>query len=123
MSQPSPRRRLGQASLASYTAGFILSILLTILAYSTVTRHSLVGNGLVFVLLALAITQAVVQLLFFLHVGSETRPRWRLLMLFLMLIFAMILILGSIWIMYNLNYRMTPQQMDKYMLDQANSGY
>jgi cytochrome o ubiquinol oxidase operon protein cyoD len=68
----------------------------------------------------------VVQLFFFLHLGSETKPRWKLLTLFLMLIFAMIVLLGSIWIMYNLNYRMmrmSPQQINSYMTDQASSGY
>ncbi|MEO8785307.1 MAG: cytochrome o ubiquinol oxidase subunit IV [Candidatus Saccharimonadales bacterium] len=119
MSRPS----LGRASLASYVSGFVLSLLLTVLAYSTVQRHSFGGNPLTVMLLALAILQVVVQLFFFLHIGSETRPRWKLLTLFLMLVFGMIVIFGSIWIMYSLNYRMTPHQINTYMTDQASSGY
>jgi len=35
-----------------------------------------------------------------------------------MILVVMILVGGSLWIMKNLNYRMTPEQMNQYMIDQ-----
>jgi cytochrome o ubiquinol oxidase subunit IV len=99
----------------SYVIGFIFSISLTFVAYYGVTRDWFSSGSVVFALLTLAIMQFVVQLFFFLHVGRETRPRWKLLMLFLAIVFVLILVLGSIWVMYNLNYRMTPQQTEQYL--------
>jgi len=101
--------------LASYVIGFVFSISLTLVAYFGITRDWFAGGSPVFALLTLAILQFVVQLFFFLHVGRETRPRWKLLMLFLAIIFVMIVVLGSIWVMYNLDYHMTPTQTEQYL--------
>lgn len=100
--------------LGSYMLGFGFSIGLTLLAYFGVTKQWF-GAGAVLALLTLAVMQFVVQLFFFLHVGRETRPRWKLFMLFLAIVFVLIVVLGSIWIMYNLNYRMTPAQTERYL--------
>ena len=111
-----------RGTLRAYVTGFVLSVTFTLIAYFAVVQHAFSGNVLIGALLGLAIIQFVVQLFYFLHVGRETKPRWRLLTLFLMLIFVLIVVLGSIWIMYNLNYRMSPEQMQKYMLDQSSGG-
>lgn len=107
-----------RGSYASYITGFILSIFLTLAAYVTVVQHVLSGGQLVGVIIGLALVQFLVQLFFFLHLGRESRPRWKLFVLFFMILVVLILVLGSIWIMYNLNYRMTPQQMNQYMTNQ-----
>lgn len=104
--------------LASYVVGFVLSLVTTLTAYGIVVKHWLTGNGLVLALLSLALAQFVVQLLFFLHVGRETKPRWRFIMLLLALLVVLIVVLGSIWIMYNLNYRMMPGEMEEYLRQQ-----
>lgn len=110
-----PEKTSGLAG--SYVLGFVLSVGLTLLAYFGVIRDWF-GSSVVLALLALAVMQFAVQLFFFLHVGRETRPRWKLLMLFLAIIFVLILVLGSIWIMYNLDYRMTPKQTEQYLQKQ-----
>lgn len=110
------------ATLQSYITGFILSVGLTLWAYISVVHRSFKGHVLLAWLLGLALVQFVVQLWFFLHIGSESKPRWRRLTLVLMIFFVVVVVLGSIWVMYNLNYRMTPQQMNQYMTDQTNSG-
>ncbi|HVV26014.1 MAG TPA: cytochrome o ubiquinol oxidase subunit IV [Candidatus Saccharimonadales bacterium] len=106
----------------AYLTGFILSIGLTLLAYLSAVKHVLSGKGLMAGLLGLAVIQFFVQLFFFLHIGRETKPRWRLLVLFMMISVVLIVVLGSLWIMYNLNYRMTPQQIEQYMQKQASDG-
>jgi cytochrome o ubiquinol oxidase operon protein cyoD len=112
-----------RASLQTYVVGFILSIGLTLWAYVSVVYHSFNGHVLLAWLMGLALVQFIVQIIFFLHIGSETKPRWRRLMLVLMIFFALVVVMGSIWIMYNLNYRMSPQQMNQYMSQQAGEGF
>jgi cytochrome o ubiquinol oxidase operon protein cyoD len=106
------RPNASHGSLRSYTVGFILSIGVTAMAYLVVVHHIFSSNGTVVAILALAILQLVVQLVFFLHLTRESNPRWNLLTLSFMMIVVVILVLGSVWIMKNLNYNtMTSQQI------------
>jgi len=50
----------------------------------------------------LALVQLVVQLVLFLHVGQEEKPRFNLLALSFGLITVVILVGGTLWIMQNL---------------------
>lgn len=102
-------------SLASYISGFVLSVGLTLTAYLAVSRHAYIGWHLFYAVLLLAIIQLVVQMVFFLHIGKGPNKRWNIVSLALMVIIVLIVVVGSVWIMHNLNYRMTPQEMDKYM--------
>jgi len=107
-------------SLGKYIVGFLGSVVVTMAAYLLVTRGSLSKSVLVGTLATLALVQFIVQMVFFLHVGDERRPRWKLMVMFLMLGVVLILVLGSIWIMNDLNYRMmdSPQQVQKYLKSQ-----
>lgn len=115
-------------TLNAYMTGFLLSIALTICSYLLVEAH--LGSGytilshpfIVVAILVFAVVQLVVQMLFFLHLGEEKKPRWRLLTVVLASIFVLIVVVGSIWIMANLNYRMTPHDINEYMRNQAGSG-
>lgn len=124
MSKPSVVRRIEpeQGTLVSYSVGFGLSLLFTLLAFALAGLHWLHGRLLIAGLLALAVIQFMVQIMFFLHLGHESKPRWRQLLLGLMVFFVLILVIGSVWIMYNLNYRMAPAQINQYMSNQAASG-
>jgi cytochrome o ubiquinol oxidase operon protein cyoD len=111
-------------SLTMYVSGFILSLLLTGGAYLAVTQHISTGGMLIAVIVGLAIAQVLVQLYFFLHLGEETKPRWKLAVLLSMLGVLGILVFGSLWIMQNLNYNMmSPQEMNVYMIDQNSKGF
>jgi cytochrome o ubiquinol oxidase operon protein cyoD len=103
-------------SLQLYVTGFVLSISLTIMAYLMVTNHTLGKWALVFAIATLAFIQFLVQLVFFLHLGAEAKPRWKLGVFAFMALIAMILVIGSLWIMNNLNYRMmSPEQINHYL--------
>jgi cytochrome o ubiquinol oxidase operon protein cyoD len=91
--------------LKSYIAGFLLSIIYTIAAYVAVVRHMLLGGNLTFFIIGLGILQAAVQLTFFLHLNMEKRPRLNLAIFISTLGVILIVVIGSIWIMSNLNYR------------------
>lgn len=75
--------------------------------------------------LVLAGVQLAIQVATFLHLGSEQRPRWQSMSFVFTLITALIIVVGSIWIMLNLNYNMhmTPQQMEEYMSAQNKKGF
>jgi cytochrome o ubiquinol oxidase subunit IV len=107
-------------TLQMYISGFVLSIFLTLAAYTLVVSHEFSNWALALAIAGLAIVQFLVQLFFFLHLGRESKPRWKLTVFLFMLLVVGILVIGSLWIMYNLNYRMAPtqQQIDTYMQDQ-----
>lgn len=102
----------------SYVVGFGLSVGLTMLAYLVVTMHWMRGQAALILVSFLAVTQFAVQVLCFLHVGGEQRPRRKLLFFVSMLIVILILVGGSLWIMNNLNYHMNSQHLNQYLHDQ-----
>ncbi|MDR2540173.1 MAG: cytochrome o ubiquinol oxidase subunit IV [Chlamydiales bacterium] len=92
----------------SYLMGFLLSILLTLLAYFVVVERVLSSGILVAAIIGLGIVQMFVQLLFFLHLGQEPKPYWNCQLFLFMLTILVILIIGSLWIMENLKYHVMP---------------
>jgi len=104
--------------LSLYIIGFLLSIILTVSAYVTVVDNLLSGFTLVVGIIVLAIIQLVVQLVFFLHLAQEKRPRWNLSFFIATVGTILIIVIGSIWIMTHLNYNMTPKQMRQYVQSQ-----
>lgn len=112
------QHEVGQGNLMTYVVGFVTSIILTLTAYQLVVNHVLAGWALIFTILGLAVVQLLVQLLFFLHLGRESKPRWNLAAFLFMLLVVMIIAGGSLWIMKNLNYRtMSPAQTKTYLRD------
>jgi len=100
-------------SLKSYVWGFVLSLLLTLASYFSVTSKILPYTPLLFVILALALVQTTVQLILFLHLGEEKKPYWHLLTFLFMLSILIIIVLGSLWIMAYLNYNTMPEMHSK----------
>lgn len=113
-----------KCTLINYVIGFILSLLLTGTAYLAVTNQLFAGGMLITVIIGLAIAQVLVQLFFFLHLGHETKPRWKLVTLLFMLVVLFILVFGSLWIMQNLDYHMMPKhEVEDYMIEQNKKGF
>jgi cytochrome o ubiquinol oxidase operon protein cyoD len=97
-------------TMTNYIIGFVLSVVLTLVAYVLATSGQLDNNTLVLVLAGLAAAQTVVQLLYFLHLRDEKEPRWKLLVFDFMMLVVAILVIGTMWIMNNLNYHMPKHQ-------------
>lgn len=93
-------------SLKSYVIGFTASILLTSASFILVIMHWISKETLIFTIVGLAFAQAIIQLLFFLHIGQEAKPRWETLIFCFMVLVLLIIALGSLWIMYDLDGRM-----------------
>lgn len=93
-------------TLKAYVIGFISSILLTAISFSLVITKLLSGHLLVYTIIGLALIQAMIQLLFFLHVGQEAKPRWETIAFGFMTMVLLIIMIGSLWIMNDLDDRM-----------------
>ncbi len=113
----------GHGTITTYATGFVLSVIFTLLAYWAVVNKIFERRELIAVIVGLAFAQLMVQLLFFLHLGRESKPRWNLTVFFFMVMVVCIVIIGSLWIMSNLDYHMMPQQMNEYMLQQNMKGF
>ena len=95
-------------TLKSYVIGFLASFLLTAVSFFLVSIRLLPPQSLIYTIIGLAITQGIVQLLFFLHIGQEAKPRWETLALCFAVLILLIIVIGSLWIMHDLNGRMMP---------------
>jgi cytochrome o ubiquinol oxidase subunit IV len=96
-------------TLKAYVIGLIASVVLTAAAFFLVAVRLFTGYGLIFTIIGLGIVQAAAQLLFFLHVGQESKPRWETLLFLFMVMVLLIIVIGSLWIMYDLNHRVMPE--------------
>jgi len=84
--------------------GFVLSLVLILAAYFIVVEHLLTGWVLLTSAVVLGIIQGLVQLIFFLHLGIESKPRWNLMIFMFMVLIIIIINGGSMWIINNLDY-------------------
>ncbi len=107
----------------SYIIGYAVSIVLTIAAFAVVaihlsTHHQMpTDQQVIACLVSLAIAQLVAQVLFFLHLGKEPKPRLNLMAFLFMILVVVIIVFGSLWIMSNLNYHMLHDpNVDKYII-------
>ncbi|MGA9479931.1 MAG: cytochrome o ubiquinol oxidase subunit IV [Desulfobacterales bacterium] len=95
-----------RGSLKSYGAGFILSIVLTIIPFALIMSGALFHSYVLFGIFAAAAVQIAVHLHYFLHLDTSSAMRWNVLALVFALLIMTLFIGGTIWIMYHLKYRM-----------------
>lgn len=114
-----------RVTLATYVAGYVLSILLTLLAFDIVSDGDLVGWTLTYVLMGMAVVQLIVQLVFFLHLDQERKPRWNLRVFAFMALLLLVIVFGSLWIMDNLDRYHGPghEKVNDYLLEEEGLGY
>lgn len=90
-------------SIKSYTIGFLLSLVLTVIPILIVKQQWLEGTSNTIVLMIAAVLQLAVQLLFFMHLREEKKPRYNLISLIFGLVILLLIVAGSMWIMmYNM---------------------
>jgi cytochrome o ubiquinol oxidase operon protein cyoD len=105
MAQPDGRHVSEEThgTFKSYTIGYICSIVLTVIPIAIVLNGWLEGMANAVVLMTAAVLQLAVQLLFFMHLREEKKPRYNLISLLLGLVIAVVIVAGSMWIMtYNM---------------------
>jgi len=93
-------------SLKSYLFGFILSVILTVIPFAMVMSDTASHSLIIGTVVASAVIQIVVHLVFFLHMNTSSEERWNLVALLFTAVIIFIVVVGSLWIMYNLNVNM-----------------
>jgi cytochrome o ubiquinol oxidase operon protein cyoD len=93
-------------SIGSYATGFILSVILTVAAFGLVINGTLTGENALLAIAGLALVQIVVHLVFFLHMNTSSAQRWNVMAFGFTVLTAVILIVGSLWIMHNVSMHM-----------------
>ncbi|MCX6995084.1 MAG: cytochrome o ubiquinol oxidase subunit IV [Chlamydiae bacterium] len=98
----------------AYAIGFFFSILLTLISFILVIEKLLPRTLLIYSIVGMALIQGVVQLLFFLHLRKGLKPHWEPLIFYFMVLILLIIVVGSLWIMKDLDDRMMKEMvMDK----------
>jgi cytochrome o ubiquinol oxidase subunit IV len=96
-------------SRKSYLTGFLLSVVLTAIPFALVMGgvfdDTRITAGLI---MAAAVIQIVVHMIFFLHMNTKSENGWTFMALVFTLIIVVICISGSLWVMYNMNQNMMP---------------
>ena len=95
-------------SLKDYSIGFILSVILTAIPFWLVMTHQLSPDATKFTILGFAAVQVVVHMVYFLHMNSKSEGGWNMMALILSVILIVIVMAGSIWVMYHMNANMMP---------------
>lgn len=96
------------ASFKPQFLGFVLSFVLTVAAYLIVVHHHVSAEAIPITVAGIAFVQALIQLVFFLHLGLESKPHWNTITFLFVVLVIVIVIGGSLWIMDNLNYNLMP---------------
>lgn len=94
------------ASFGSYLIGFLISLVLSLGAFALVVYHSLNDQCLIISVVVLALIQLLVQVICFFRLSAQAEERWNLITFIFTLLIMLIVVSGSLWIMYNLNYNM-----------------
>lgn len=97
----------GRKTLKSYLTGLVLCFILTALSFILVKNHLLNTENTYIALSILAILQLMVQVICFLRLNATREGMWNSLSFLFALFIVAILMAGTLWIMYNLNYNMS----------------
>ncbi|MEI9930175.1 MAG: cytochrome o ubiquinol oxidase subunit IV [Rhizomicrobium sp.] len=105
------------AGLTTYAIGLVLALGLTATSFLVARSDLLWGPGIPVGLAVLAIAQMGVHLVFFLHITTGPDNSNNILALAFGIIIVFLVIVGSLWIMANLNHNMmpTPQMTNMHM--------
>lgn len=104
----------GHGTLRSYLIGFGLSVVLTAIPFWLVMGHVLADrNATLIVIMTFAAVQIVVHMVYFLHVNLRAEDGWSFMALVFALILVVLVLFGSLWIIFHLNDNMMPMDMSQ----------
>ncbi len=106
MSHSTDHSGASHGSVKTYMTGFILSIILTVIPFWMVMTGAASPAVILGTILAMAVVQVLVHLVCFLHMNTKSDEGWNMTAFVFTVLIIAILVVGSIWIMWNLNYNM-----------------
>jgi cytochrome o ubiquinol oxidase operon protein cyoD len=109
-----PHTGADHGTVKSYLTGFVLAVLLTAIPFWLVLGKVLDNSSVTgLVVLGLAAVQIVVHMVYFLHMNTKSEGGWSILALIFTTMLVVIMLSGSIWVMYHLNTNMMPGMMSE----------
>jgi cytochrome o ubiquinol oxidase operon protein cyoD len=105
------------AGTRGYLLGVALATMLSIASFWAAQTHLIYAPGIPIALGVLAVAQMGVHLVFFLHISSGPDNTNNILALAFGVLIVILVVVGSLWIMYHLNQNMLP--MDQLMKMQS----
>ncbi len=101
-------------TLRGYLTGFVLAAILTVIPFWLVMGHVIANRPLaIFVILALAVVQIFVHIIFFLHLDTRSEGGWNMMSFIFTAVLVVIVLGASIWVMYNENANMMMSPQDR----------
>ena len=89
--------------------GFVLSVVLTAIPFLLAMRDfGITPQMTAFLIMGFAVVQIVVHMVYFLHMNSHSEGGWNMLALIFTVVITVIMLAGSLWVMYHLNTNMMP---------------
>lgn len=95
-------------SMRDYVIGFVLSVILTAIPFWLVMARPLDNTLTAVAIMGFAAVQMVVHMIYFLHMNGKQEGGWTLTALLFTIIVVVIMMSGSLWVMYHLNHNMMP---------------
>ncbi len=96
-------------SLKDYAIGFVLSVILTAIPFWLVMAKVFdKSSTTAIVILGFAAIQVLVHMVYFLHMSGKAEGGWSMLATVFTLVLLVIVLAGSIWVMYHMNLNMMP---------------
>lgn len=102
-------------SLKGYMTGFVLAVILTAIPFWLVMANPFSAQATGLLVMAFAVVQIVVHMVYFLHMDTKSEGGWTMMALIFTVLLVVIAISGSLWVMYHLNTNMMP--MNPAMMD------
>ncbi|MXP65046.1 cytochrome o ubiquinol oxidase subunit IV [Roseomonas sp. M0104] len=99
----------GHGTLKGYLTGFALAVILTAIPFWLVMGDVFANPQVTaFGIMALAVVQVIVHMVYFLHMNTRSEGGWTMLALIFTIVIVAITLSGSLWVMYHLNANMMP---------------
>ena len=92
--------------------GFVLSVILTAIPFWLVMARPLEAGMTAAIIVAFAVVQIVVHMVYFLHMSPKSDDGWTMTSLVFTIIVVVIMLAGSLWVMHHLNTNMMPMPHD-----------
>lgn len=103
----------GHGTMRDYVIGFLLSVILTAIPFWLVMTDAIADKATTaIVIMAFAIVQIVVHMIYFLHMNTKSNNGWTVMALIFTIIIVVIALSGSLWVMHHLNTNMMPMPHD-----------
>ena len=98
-----------QSTFSGYMLGFVLSVVLTAIPFWLVMSGALPSKQITaLVIMAFAVVQIVVHMIYFLHMNTSSEGGWTMMALIFTIVMVVIAMTGSLWVMHHLNVNMMP---------------